>query len=301
MEPLSLFSQLGSCIDERLSNSEVSGEEIKEVYARFGAAYYYADSLHRGLCLLYCASQLSQALPASRLRVEEHLRVAFATTLGQLLPKMQSTLPPKLFSKLQKATDRRNFIAHHFWFDRVHLMLTRDGVNSMLEELDEAATSFSALDDEITKLREPLNSRLGDTPESLSLALNDIISGNDTLPLHQQRPLKREETIVAVYNIPVEAGRSVLTFHTDDGALWQLCDIGLGWCSYNEPDLSWPPLEALAGLLPARVNPRPTTVKPWHFDLHFDSKATLSVSLGELPGDIRYKLRLHAPLNLPSA
>ncbi len=36
---------------------EATSDEVKEVYATFGLAYYYAELLHRGLCELYCVSR----------------------------------------------------------------------------------------------------------------------------------------------------------------------------------------------------------------------------------------------------
>jgi hypothetical protein len=43
---------------KKIMGREPDSEDIKEVYARFGLAYYYAEVLHRGLCNLYLLSQL---------------------------------------------------------------------------------------------------------------------------------------------------------------------------------------------------------------------------------------------------
>ncbi len=39
---------------------EASSDEAKELYARFGLAYYYAEVLHRGLCILYAFSRMPE-------------------------------------------------------------------------------------------------------------------------------------------------------------------------------------------------------------------------------------------------
>lgn len=64
-------------MDDPEHPSEPTSEEVKELYARFGLAYYLAEVLHRGLCNLYCLSQLPEVGPVTRPRVEEHLRTAF--------------------------------------------------------------------------------------------------------------------------------------------------------------------------------------------------------------------------------
>src|SRR5262245_50563117 len=88
-----------------------TGDDIKEVYACFGLAYYHAEVLHRGLCNLYSFAQAPSNGPITRPRVEEHFRTAFETTLGQLLVKLQPILPLAIFPKLELAVERRNFLA----------------------------------------------------------------------------------------------------------------------------------------------------------------------------------------------
>ncbi len=117
---------------------EPTSEEVKEVYARFGLAYYLAEVLHRGLCNLYCVSQLPAGGPVTRPRVEEHLRTAFETTLGQLVKKLQHMLPPALVPELERAVERRNFIAHHFWYERSYMMRSARGIEDLVNELGEA-------------------------------------------------------------------------------------------------------------------------------------------------------------------
>jgi hypothetical protein len=120
------------------------------------------------------------------------------------------------------------------------------------------------------------------------------MSGKDLEPLIGQRRPKKEETIVAAFNVPVADGRKLLVFQTEDGALWQLCDAGLGWTSYEALDPTWPSAEKFADVFPAKVNPRPPVTGPWNFDLRLGKKATLSVQAGKAPGQIVYRLKRHA-------
>jgi hypothetical protein len=166
-------------------------DDIKELYARFGLAYYHAEVLHRGLCNLYCASQIPPDGPVTRPRVEEHLRRAFETTLGQLLLKLQPILPPTLVPKLERAVERRNFLAHHFWYERSNLMMSLRGVEDLVNELAEDTELFSQLDTEIEELFRTLHSRVGLTPEILPFVLADVLSGKGLEPLNQQRKPKK--------------------------------------------------------------------------------------------------------------
>lgn len=273
-ESESLFQRLHAEIDEALDSSEPTSDDVKEVYARFGLAYYHAEVLYRGLCNLYCASQTPPTGPVTRHRVEEHLRSASEMTLGQLLPKLESLLPSPLPERLADALKRRNFIAHHFWYERIHLIPTLTGIETMLAELAQDTELFQELDMEIEKITEPLHARFGLTPELFAMAFNNIKSGRAQAlePLDSQRMPRKQETVVKVFNVPTASGHTLLVFQTDDGLLWQLCDEGLGWSPYDHADPSWPLVEKLADLLPARINPRPKTSAPWTFEIPFGAE-----------------------------
>ena len=123
---------------------EPEADEVRELFARFGRAYYHADVLHRGLCNLYSLSRIPDRGPVTRLRVEEHLRDAFKLTLGQVVRSLESDLSPALVKQLEDAIERRNFLAHHFWYERAHLMPSTGGVEEMVAELDAFAKLFQA-------------------------------------------------------------------------------------------------------------------------------------------------------------
>jgi hypothetical protein len=263
------------------------------VYAQFGLAYYLSEVLHRGLCNLYLLVHLPEDGRITRPRVEEHFSAAEGTTLGQLILKLQEFVSEPLFSQLQHAAKRRNFIAHHFWFECIHLLGSRRGVVTLLEDLDKDAQLFCEMDEEIQRLSEPLKPKLGLPEEIFDQALAEVLAGQPLEPITKQRKLKKEETVVRAFRALEEPISQCFAwvFETADGVLWQLCDIGLGWSCYREPSPSWIPDETLTQYLPATINPRPVTNAPWYFDLQFGIEATLSVRPGPAPGHIRYKLR----------
>lgn len=116
------------------------GDKVRELFARFGRAYYYAEVLHRGLCNLYSLSRIPERGPVTRLRLEEHLRDAFKLTLGQLVRSLEASLSSVLVQQLDDAIERRNFLAHHFWYERVHLMSSADGVEKPTGKLTNSSS-----------------------------------------------------------------------------------------------------------------------------------------------------------------
>lgn len=272
---------------------EPDAEELRELFARFGRAYYFADVLHRGILNLCAFSRRSERGPVTRLRLEEHLRDAFKLSLGQAALEVRSYFTTKVAEEFNEVVERRNFLAHHFWYERAHLMTSADGVGVMICELDALADLFQRFDAEVESVTKPLLANLGVTSAMLAQCLDEVLQGEPMEPLPETRKPKKEETIVGVYNAPVltEPGKSLLVFETDDGLVWQLCDAGLGWSPYEAVDANWVRVAKFADLLPARINPRPPVAEPWTFELVFGKKAVLKVRPGSRPGEILYTLK----------
>jgi hypothetical protein len=270
--------------------SNPSSDAENRVLASFGRAYYESECLHTGLSNLYCFSQLEASAPVTEPRLDEVLQRAFSATLGQLADMVKTQLPASLVTKLKEAVERRNIFAHGFWFDRMHLLTSAAGRESMVVELTRDAELFMELGREIAPFSRPLHSLVVMTAEARVEAFRHVLSGKGTEPIKRRRKFYKEETIVAVYHVPVESG-SNLVFQTDDGLLWQLCDAGLGWAEYERQEESWTRAENFAQLLPARINPRPSVSAAWTFEIPFGLKAVLAVRPGRQIGQLRYQLR----------
>jgi hypothetical protein len=120
---------------------EPSEEDIKEVYARFGLAYYMGEVLHRGLCNIYVGLRTPDD-GATRLRIEELMREAYAETLGGVLNRVRNALSKDLESQLLIAVEKRNYLAHRFWFEKVHMLSSAEGAHAVVEQLAEAIALF---------------------------------------------------------------------------------------------------------------------------------------------------------------
>lgn len=143
-------------IDDRPDN-----DLVRELYARFGLAYYQSECLHRGLCFILALSELPSRDLVTRPRVEERLAQAFSLTLGDVAAKVEAVLPAGLSGELQKAVTARNFLAHHFWFERAHLMFSVENVRKLIAELDDYSKLFDCLDTRVDQLSKPKHKNLG--------------------------------------------------------------------------------------------------------------------------------------------
>ncbi|GAI83598.1 unnamed protein product, partial [marine sediment metagenome] len=152
--------------------NEPDAELIKEVYARFGLAYYESECLHRELCIILAFTSFQSKLNITRPRIEEKLVHAFSLILGQVKDALKHILPDVLYSKLEYVVEQRNFLAHHFWFERIHLMFSTKGLRQMLKDLSVLSELFSKFDEQVSDYSKSKLCQFDLTDEMLQKLLN---------------------------------------------------------------------------------------------------------------------------------
>jgi hypothetical protein len=276
-------------------NDGLDDDLIREVYARFGLAYYQSECLHRELCMILAWSGLPSRDLITRPRVEERLAHAFSLTLGDVAAKLEGVLPGELSGELREAIDRRNFLAHHFWFERAHLMFSVENVHQLIAELDEYAELFDRLDTRASQWSEPKRRELGLTDELVQASLRRILAGESDEPLPDrqtvrelEKKLSRRQRLIRVWEFTLDDGRKPLIFELVDGSLWELSDVGLGWTLFKEVGLGWTEHPAVKPHLPADILPRPEPTGPWNYEFALANGAVLWVKPGRQKRTFRW-------------
>lgn len=268
----------------------ITDEELtKELYARFSLAYYQSECLHRELCNIYASSSLKNRLGITRPRVEELLNQAYSLTLGQVVDALKEILPDSFYVELVQAVKNRNFLAHHFWFERVHLMFNTAGL--LISELGKMSEQFSRLDKEASKVCKPFMENIGVTEEHIQNALAEILAGKPDDPLLKQRKLKKQERLIRAWEFSLDDRNWPLVFETDDGCLWQLCDVGLGWTGFNAIGPEWKLQKIIQAHLPAIINPRPINCNPWNYELNLANGVVFWVKPGREENTFKWGVR----------
>ncbi len=254
---------------------------VREVYAHFGLAYYQTEVLHRALSSIYAVVPFDTAAGITGPRVEERMAQAFGLTLGQLVAAIDPWLNDELRTILGDAVERRNFLAHQFWYDRAHLFFTDVGLTDVLSELLEHISVFERAERDVEERFQEQRAALGlADPERLAASMADVIAGRDTQPFVKQRPLRKQETLAHVWDVGM-SGASTLIFELDDGTLWQLCDVGLGWTRFRSRGTDWTANEKVTPYLPSRINPRPGAPGAWSYELSLKENTAFVVRLSE--------------------
>ena len=119
-------------------------------------------------------------------RVDELLHTSFSLTLGQVVEKLEGAFSPDLDKRLKGAVEHRNFLAHHFWFERCHLMYSKENLLRLHADLRWYRDLFDELGDAVMEVVNPLLRSVGVTDDLFANAMNQILSGY-TRYLHKVR------------------------------------------------------------------------------------------------------------------
>jgi hypothetical protein len=263
----------GAIEDWVVPDSESMDDLVRELYARFGLAYYVSEVLHRGLCIRLALSDLPPREMLTKPRIEERLARAFSLTLGEVINQLTGKIPEAYLAKLEQARDTRNLLAHHFWFDRAHLMFHSEHIQKLISELDGYTQTFGSLDEENVRWLADRDEMLGLTREMRDHCLAELLSGRGNEPLpgktlvkDREKRLNRKQRLVNVWEFTLPEGGKPLIFQLQDGTLWQLCDVGLGWTRFTEKQAHWIEHPAFKPYLPAEIIPRPRDTRPWEYE-----------------------------------
>jgi len=266
-------------------------ELLRELYARFGLAYYESEVLHRSLCVIYALGTFDKPESITRPRMDEKLTYAYSLTLGRVINETKHIFSNEIQNKLDIALSKRNYLAHKFWFEKNYLMFREQGVIKLHDELMKYVNYFSSLDKTIQNYFRPIRQKFGITDELLEETFRELEKGEPDEPLLSQRKLKKQELIIRAWNVEIDNSIVTQVFESDDGCLWQLCDVGLGWTILKKKELYWEINQEIQSFLPAKINPRPNINQPWNYEFHLLKDKILFIRRGKKDKSYTYGIR----------
>jgi hypothetical protein len=156
--------------------------QVREVYAQFGLTVYLAQVLEKGVVN---AVTLAEAIDQHDVRpsvpfpdLYDTLEAANARLpLGPLLKKFGRYVSedPALLGSLTGALERRNHLAHHFFWDHANDMMSAAGREEMLAELLLLAEQMHQTDQLVTPVVRRQLRDIGWTDEAFDRAIDDSL------------------------------------------------------------------------------------------------------------------------------
>jgi hypothetical protein len=163
-------------------------EHVKEVYARFGLAVYFAQVLEHGLVnalvildLIPSRRHLARSPDEWGAEVDAFMDRHFQATMGRLMRSLRAVtqVEADLEQLLNDALSKRNWLAHDFFRERATEFMTADGREQMLREADGCRDLFQSADKRLETIVAPLRKKAGITDELLAREYQRLLSARN--------------------------------------------------------------------------------------------------------------------------
>ena len=158
-------------------NIPVEVQQNREMFARFGLVMYYAQCLERQIGDMLATIYNPPFLEASSEDRDSFFDEESAKTLGHMARDIddRSDLSPKLKNRLEQAVKLRNWLAHEYFSERATDMLTSEGREKMICELQEKADWLKELDSEFTDISKNWLCRMGLSREEIESEIEKVL------------------------------------------------------------------------------------------------------------------------------
>ena len=159
---------------DHLSDKSV---QYREVFACFGLAMYHTQCLEKEIGILLATQFNPRFLASNEEKRDRAFDAAFAKTLGMLITELKKTMnvPSDLEARLVQAVKARNWLSHHYFWERSGHILTEEGREYMIEELTKTAEEMNQLDNLLTTLGMEWFKQHGITNELLQEHLAQLV------------------------------------------------------------------------------------------------------------------------------
>ena len=171
---------------------------MREVYAYYGLTMYHIQCLERTLAILGATVYNSNADHITREQFDVILETNFKKTLGNLISNIKKSvdLPEDFEKKLADALEKRNFIAHNYFWKRAMKLSHTRGQEEILAELGQLSTYFENMDRELTLVQRKWGYAKGVTDDTIYQVMGDML-------LSEIKDIDDDEAVEQVMNVVI--------------------------------------------------------------------------------------------------
>jgi len=118
---------------------------IREIFAYYGRAMYLAQAIEKGIMTIILFSQ--QKFGITKTRYDEFLQEKSSMTFGQLKREIKDIgcFSVSELDFINKFHEKRDFLAHSYWWERTVEFCDENLQTKLLNELDELTVFFNIL------------------------------------------------------------------------------------------------------------------------------------------------------------
>jgi hypothetical protein len=169
--------------EDNVEDLDPESKQVKEVFARYGLAMYQAQCVERELAITLCTVYGPGPKRMTRDQLDRLYKTTFRKTLGRLVADLRSTgaVDVDLEKRLTEALEKRNWLAHDYFWERAVSILKPDSHRAMIAELQDAAEQFDDLDAQLTSLSRRWAEQHGVTEKVFQESWENLVRSGDEL------------------------------------------------------------------------------------------------------------------------
>ena len=178
-------------------------QQRKEVFAWFGAASYYAQCVEVELWI----ARLTLVRERNPWPNEHEWQQTESEplTMGRLVTLVEKGigLEPSELEALQVCLEKRNWLSHHYWMQRSHLLVSPEGCRQAMEELSELCDLFRKGNEVACAVSARIRARVGISERLIQELQNEYVKrlqsgeSHEVVLQDQEQRMKRLSTHIA--------------------------------------------------------------------------------------------------------
>ncbi len=183
-------------MEEFLRDIEISGSEqdFQDVFLSVGVCLFLAQNLeHNIVAIVLFMDFIPKGLKDENVKarweesVEEYEKQVWQLTLGRLIGRLRTVNPPEdeIFERLEKCRERRNWLAHHFFRDRIAKLFSVEGRQETLQIIEVDKKLFEETNKILTERVLSLLEKTGYKKEVVRELAVKLLAGENIMPSSQ--------------------------------------------------------------------------------------------------------------------
>ena len=151
--------------------------QTREVYAKYGLAMYFAQCLETELVNLLFSLKLKDKDKITRFEIDLFREDNYEKTLGSLIKSLKQTMEvsENLEMDLKELLEIRNYLAHRYFRVEIIDIMTKDGRQHMLSELDSFISKLENGDKKIGSILSVICEQYGITDAMISKMEEELL------------------------------------------------------------------------------------------------------------------------------
>jgi len=263
---------------------------VREIFAYYGRTMYLAQAIEKGIMNLIVVNQHKHGI--TKTRYDEILYEKSLMTFGQLKREIKDL---DCFSELEielieKFHEKRDFLAHSFWWERAVEFYDENLQHKLLIELDDLTEFFDSLNELVENKAKPFIEKHSIDIDGIR---DEMIAQGKTIPFESFRKLNKNETVIDLFPYKNAENSLIPIFELKDNTFWTICEIGLTQYKFEIIQENKLKFKGLKDFLPInQFNPRPKVETPWNYELDLKKKGLkMTISKNDINSPMKWKIK----------